>query len=306
MDKYQKVFVMSEDGELEYVGLKKENESIIFKQELSPKQKAIIDKNNKMKYWAKEWGGFVTMCYVKDEVLFNKINISDASIPRIIYLSTYMDYNDRQEGLLIKKKISKGNKHLQRNDIKEILKLNDSTFKKFLKEMKDLQLLFQVEDRFYINTKYFTKGKCNFEKGSYTRIFIDTLRNLYEHSETKQHRQLSYVFKLIPFMNYETNILCKNTYESDIEKLELLGLNDICKLLKLNHKNAKKIERDLLKFYVVLDGVKYHLFSRAVIITSEGQYDYFVINPSVTWKGSDMNAAEKIIKGLYFRELIDK
>ena len=140
MDKYQKVFVMNEKGELEYLGIKRENESIIFKQELSPKQKAIIDKNNKMKYWAKEWGGFVTMCYVKDEVLFNKINISDANIPRIIYLSTYMDYNDRQEGLLIKKKISKGIKHLQRNDIKEILKLNDSTFKKFLKEMKDLQL----------------------------------------------------------------------------------------------------------------------------------------------------------------------
>ena len=58
MDKYQKVFVMNEDGELEYVGFKKENESIIFKQELSPKQKAIIDKNNKMKYWAKEWGWF--------------------------------------------------------------------------------------------------------------------------------------------------------------------------------------------------------------------------------------------------------
>ena len=57
---------------------------------------------------------------------------------------------------------------------------------------------------------------------------------------------------------------------------------DICKLLKLNPKNAKKIERDLLKFYVILDGVKYHLFSRAIIITSEGQYDYFVINPSVT------------------------
>ena len=48
-------------------------------------------------------GGFVTMYYVKNKLLFNEVDIMPASVSRLIYLATYLDYNDRENGLLVYK-----------------------------------------------------------------------------------------------------------------------------------------------------------------------------------------------------------
>ena len=63
-----------------------------------------------------------------------------------------------------------------------------NAFREFIKEMKELNLLYEVEDKFYLTDEYFSKGKCNFNKGEYARIFIKTTQMLYENCSPRKHK----------------------------------------------------------------------------------------------------------------------
>lgn len=155
-----------------------------------------------------------------------------------MYLATYIDYNDREENVLVK--YTKNNKieYMNKRDVKYLLNLGDTAFKSFYKEIKEKELLFEANGKIYLNPVYVNKGKSNFKDKEYARMFIDTTRELYENCKPRQHKHLSYVYQLLPFLHYETNILCKNPEEIDINKLDKLHFTDICRMLNLS--NDKK------------------------------------------------------------------
>ena len=217
---YERIYLEDENGNITFYGYKKENETIELKRTYSEKQIRRAKCITKMETYARQLGGFVTMCYVKDELLFNKLGISQPNIARLIYTSTYIDYNDREENVLIKKRTSEGKKYIDRKYLKKILKLSTKTFNSFMDEMIDKQLLFEANDKIYVSTEYFSKGKCRFKDGTYTRLYINTTKSLYENCTVRQHKQLSYVYQLIPFMHFKNNVICKNPYEEDMCNVE--------------------------------------------------------------------------------------
>ena len=119
---------------------------------------------------------------------------------------------------------------------------------------------------------------------------------------TRQHKKLSYVFQLIPFLNYETNILCSNPTERDRSKLNKLSLQDTCELLGIQteSKSMHRFEHDLYKIYFTINNEKCYVFSRVIVKGGNGINDYFVINPSVIWQGSNVDKAKETIEWLYF------
>ena len=89
-----RVFSIDDEGNITSWGLKAKNEAVVIekkRRELSEKQKEIITYNKELNELSKKLGGFITMYYVKNELLFNEINIMPASISRLIYLATYLD-----------------------------------------------------------------------------------------------------------------------------------------------------------------------------------------------------------------------
>ena len=229
------------------------------------------------------------------------MGISQPNIARLIYTSTYIDYNDREENVLIKKRISEGKKYIDRKYLKKILKLSTKTFNSFMDEMIDKQLLFEANGKIYVSTEYFSKGKCRFKDGTYTRLYINTTKSLYENCTVRQHRQLSYVYQLIPFMHFKNNVICKNPYEEDMCNVEKMNLKEICKLLGVDPTNSARLEKDLLKFNVTLQDHKYYLFSMVMVKTLDGMRDFFVVNPSVIWKGTDVDDVVDIIDCMFFK-----
>lgn len=245
------------------------------------------------------------MLCVKNELLFNNIEIDRANIARLIYLSTFIDYNNRQENLLIKH--GKGYKiePMSRTDIKKVLKLSDTAFKAFLSDLKANNLLFESNGKYYISQDYFSRGKSNFKDKEYTRIYIDTTRFLYENCTSRQHKQLSYIFQLVPFMHYELNILCDNPLEPDVYKLKKLNLTNICEMLGLStaRPNLVKFKNDIIKFYITIDGEKYYFFTYVLLntINNVGIRDYFVVNPKIVWGGKDTDVVKDTIQACFFK-----
>ncbi|MGL5713508.1 MAG: hypothetical protein ACRCX2_10855 [Paraclostridium sp.] len=304
-----RVYIEDTDGNLTSTGIlfdpnKEELQRIRKRRVLTDCQKSIINKNNELKEYSQQLGGYVNMHYVRKELLLNKLNIDRADISRIIYLSTFIDYNDREENLLCKKGLYNKLEPMTKRDIKYVLKLKDTAFYSFIKEMKRLNLLFEANEKYYLSSEYFNKGKVDFKNKEYTRVFIYPTRYLYESCKPIKHKQLSYIFQLVPFMNYETNIICSNPGETDFYKLEKLNLIQICKLLGVSTENKQtmyKLKNDLLKFYIEINGNKYYFLSYINVQNGFGIKDYFAINPNVIWGGNNTSEIKELIKLMFFK-----
>nr|DAV13990.1 MAG TPA: Transcription Factor [Caudoviricetes sp.] len=285
--------------------IENDEELVIQKQskKLTPKQKRLINRKNDLKKYCNKQGGFVHMFYVNKKLLFYDLDIDRANIARIIYLATYIDYNDRKENLLILHKKNNKVEHMTKKEIQQKLGLKRDAFLAFLNDVKKHNLIFEVEEKFYLNPKYFSKGENFYKNKEYVRIMINTTRYLYEHTTIRQHKTLSYVFQLIPYANWKLNILCKNPLEIDIGRLDKLSLKDICELLGLSTKqNSMYLFRDSLrKFHIKVDGHKYYLFAYSKVYAGEKTKDYYIINPLVIWGGNNTEEIKEIINYCFFK-----
>lgn len=303
---YDRVYRETPTGEIVFECIIEEGQDLVptnTKKELTPKQKRLLEDKSELTKYSERLGGYVHMFYVKNELLFDKLNLDRANIARLIYLSTYIDYNDRQENLLIKYDQHKQINPMTRADIKKVLGLGDTAFKSFMADMRKNELIYEAEKKFYINQDYFSKGKIQYEGKDYTRIYISPTRFLYEKSKPKQHKQLSYIFQLIPYMNFETNILCSNPSESDFYKLEKLNLKQICEILEVSTKTKQsmsKFKNEILKFTVNINGNEYAFLTHAKIQNAYGIKDYFVINPQITWQGNNVDLVKDTIQICFF------
>lgn len=297
--------VYDEYGNVIKTMIVKDNEDVDIinkKKQLSETQLKYLNNKTEKSEFDKKLGGYIHMAYVKNELLFNKLDLDRANISRLIYLATYLDYNTNNEGLLVKYGQFKEIKPLTRQDIRDMLKLSDRTFKYFLSDVRDNNLLFIKDGNIILNTEYFNKGECNFNSSEYTRIYINTTRELYENSSIRNHKQLSYIFQLIPKLHHETNILLHNPIVTHIEQDNKMSLRDVCIFLGLSCEggNPRKLLKELLKFYVVCDGMKMYFFKYVTIEGYKCKSDYFIVNPQVIWSGKDMDMAKSIINRLFF------
>lgn len=298
-----KTMLVVEDNEIiEHRELDEDEDISIQKKKkpLTAQQRKIISQQNELKKYCNERGGFIQVLCIRNNLLFNGLDIEKQNISRIIYLATFLDYNTNRENLLIKHGRQYKIEPMCKNDIQNKLGLKIDPFNSFMRDVKKNELLFEADGKFYLSNKYFTKGKSNFKNKEYTRIFIKPVQYLYEHTTPRQHGALSYVYQLIPYMNYETNIICSNPLETDFRKLNKLSLKEVCvKLgLKTDRKALYRFKETLSKFYIRVDNQKYYVFAYAVI---NGSVDYYVVNPLVIWGGNNADNLKEIIKLCFFK-----
>lgn len=163
-------------------------------------------------------------------------NIKDQSLVRLIYLSTICDY----DGILPPKSV-----------IKKKLKLSDKYWSYFFKEMRSNNLILEDEETgaLCLNKDFFIKGslKGMSDKRDCTRLFCNFIQDVYDACDNiKSINQISYLYKLIPFVNRRTNIVCYNPKEQDPEKVYPITLGEFCDMIGYSRKNARRLVSDLL------------------------------------------------------------
>nr|DAO35054.1 MAG TPA: Z DNA-binding protein [Caudoviricetes sp.] len=297
-NKYKRIIAIDADTkeELGNVYVAKDEELIMgTKKKLSSNQKDYLQKKDAMGEMAETLGGYVHVFYVKDELLYNKLNLNPADVSRFLYLATYISYNYKDKNMLVKKE--KGQlKPMSQKDIMKIMKLNKSAFYNFIKEMKSKELITEKDSAFYINEKYISKGKIKDNKDSYIRLYIDTTRYLYEHCTSRQHKQLGYVLQLLPYVDFDTNHILINDEKAEIR--------DIMKLLGVSANNNKAIsvfKKTLLNFTINYQGNDYYLFGAHTFEYGKEFRTYFVINPLVLFAGNNMKCMQDVCKQLIIK-----
>lgn len=297
-NKYKRIIAIDADTkeELGNVYVAKDEELIMgTKKKLSSNQKDYLQKKDVMGEMAETLGGYVHVFYVKDELLYNKLNLNPADVSRFLYLATYISYNYKDGNMLVKKE--KGQlKHMTQKDIMKIMKLSERAYYNFIKEMKSKKLITEKDGAFYINEKYISKGKIKDNKDSYIRLYIDTTRYLYEHCTSRQHKQLGYVLQLLPYVDFDTNHILINDEKAEIR--------DIMKLLGVSANNKQSIstfKKSLLNFTINFQGNDYYLFGAHTFEYGKEFRTYFVINPLVLFAGNKIQCMKDVCKQLVIK-----
>lgn len=231
-----------------------------------------------------EFGNFVWLLYNINEVL--NIGVDSASLTRIIYLATYMNYNNYL--------VYDNGAKIKSSKIGDLLQIGRRASQQFLSDTVEHGLLVREDKAIKLSNDIFAKGKLGnivVDKNA-MRLYVDGVRRLYEKASPKEHKSLSYVFQAIPYVNLNFNILCSNPREQNQKNIAYLSLAEYCDCVGYDSSNAKRLKSQLRNIRVADEGVF------GFMETADG--NYIIMNPRVFYAGD--KAKEVMVLGNFFKE----
>lgn len=269
-----KTYVNIETGETLEL---REGDKIIKKkqEEAIMKNKRNLELKNNMTLWNNQLGGFVFVIFKYCDEMISE-NIKQEDIVKLFYLATYVDY----EGYIIYR-----NTRVKRKTVNQILNIHRNSFPLFFNKMIRLGILIQDDNKYIkISSDYFEKGEIAKEIKkyyNYTRLYINTIRYLYQNVPIYLHKGLGNYFKMIPYIHRQKNLLCHNP-ESPKEYINLMRVGELKKILNYTEDGVSKLIRSLLRIRLN-DGSAIIGFFRE---DSDEAKSYIIINPKVFYGGN--------------------
>lgn len=214
--------------------------------------------------------------------------LSDAAVARLVFLATFLSLDS---GQLFKTERTP----LMLDDLPGLMGMHRKTVNAFLDEAKDY-IFADNDGGLFMISNVFTRGKL--PKGQHTamqRLYRDSIRNLYRNTPVSKHRLLGIVFRLLPYVNQEYNILCYNPGEECIDDLDLLSLDDFCKLIGHDLLKKYRLRAELKKITFDVNG-KRELFCNFVDAGMGTKHIRIFVNPHIMYNGSDYKKVEVLGK----------
>ena len=269
----------------------------VEQQKILDSKKANKERNSKFA----EYGAFVWLVYAPYKELYSVLD--DADITRLILLSTYINYDN----ILC---FDNGVKILK-NDIVRVLKTSDSSARRFISNMVKQNILDIHEDYIKLNSKTLYKGNLNYNTDDATiRIYIECVRSLYYNCNSAGKKKLSYLFKMIPWVNKKYNVLCTEINETDSHNLKLMTFGKFCDLIGYDRTHITRLKSDLLSFrfngkrlvsFMMCEDInKYTVYVSPRLFYSGSDNDVIaLLNEHFTEQDDDEEAAEHRNKNRY-------
>lgn len=237
-------------------------------------KKAISEEKIKLQ---NDYGTFVFLLFDYKKELFP--NISGANLTRLMFLSTFLNY----DGFLA----HDNRRAISKKNVASLLNLTQSTFKRFWLQMTENEILKEENGLIYLNSAIFNKGKTDRLDSAMTRICVEGVRSLFEIADVKSHKTLSYVFKILPFINIQYNIACHNPQETDINKIQHFTLGEFCDMVGYDRSKTKRLMKDL--FECTFDGKN---AMRYVSDKFDMQTWRIFVNPKIYYAGNNWEKVE--------------
>lgn len=191
--------------------------------------------------------------------------VSTENLTRLMYFATFC--NDKNYVMTDK-------------DIKSMLDINSNQLKAF-RDAFFGSVIRKDGDRLYLKKNLFGKGKIGETKRDYLRLFTGATRQLYKScTTTSEHAYLSYFFRMIPFVNRQTNILSCGQEEQDRDHIAYMTITEFFELMGRTHHGRIKTR---LQTYRVNDELLIGFFDTFGQLTPRGKYA--VINPILYYGG---------------------
>lgn len=213
-------------------------------------------------------------------------SIGPATAARVVYLGTFLKYGTdnlyRTRGTQMKKE-----------DLPKILGVSEATAFRFLKEVSPQYV--QVDDAgcLHLDSQTFLYGAMDIDSkpALYRKIYVDKVRELYKGTPTTKHKELGYIFSLLPYINMEYNILCKDIFEKDISEIEPLTLREFCQIIGHSFDTVQRLLNTYANIKVLVNGLEEPFCAFVYDGANIGDAQIYV-NPHVLYNGSDPEQVE--------------
>lgn len=214
---------------------------------------------------------FIFLNFKNGNLNIDKSIFTQSEITRIIYISTFLKNENR---LMQTERVP-----LSIESLNKALNLNYKVFQRFLKKALENKVIINKEGALYFDKEIaFFGGIKKSYKYNFTRIYTKNFRYIYENSTSREHKKIACLFKLIPYINMQYNILCTNIFETEIEKIQPLKEKDIGDILGY----SKQGTIDILKYF---GNIK--LKNQEPVISKIEKY--YVVNKKVLYAGNSFD-----------------
>lgn len=264
-----------------------EGDILKLEKKKSEEQKKYFKNLTEIGKMVDDLGGFY-MLYYSDKLFDGRI--SDKHIARIIYLATFIEYDTNRLGYV---KQGKKTVPLTEQDVKRELGIDRKTYYDFRKEMTSNEIMSFKNNEIYLSKQYFNKGTEQTKNLFFTRMYIDSIRELYNQIPPRQHKTLAHVFKLVPYVNYKYNVITSTPHDSDEALKNRLDKKDIADLLHMDLKTYEKVEGQLLKLKITFREETYNLMG-LITVRTDIKRRFYVVNPLLYSSSSDYEVLENV------------
>lgn len=209
-----------------------------------------------------------------------------ATAARLIYLSSYLRYGT--DCLYVTQRTP-----MKVSDLPKVMGLSDSTIYRFLEEVCPSFLSADDNGDLHINTSVFRRGALPQRDGlgAFQKVYIEAVRNLYRATPVSNHKQLGYIFLMLPYINIQYNVLCKNPYETDIAHVETLTVREFCNLIGHSYSTVARLREAYSRIRFMVNGQQ-ELFCAFVSDGSSLDDARIFVNPHVFYSGTDPERVE--------------
>lgn len=204
-----------------------------------------------------------------------KINSEEGSdLARLIYSLTYMDY-DR----ILK---TENGGYIDKSVLFKIMNVDRKIFNKWFDKMIDDNIFMYIDNSYIaIMSEEYIKGNLpDIKSRHYTKLYNDTIREIYEANKGKSMNAMGLIFKMIPYIHKDTNAVCINPKCKDSDRIKYITAGQIAKELGYSDK-ILQMEKMLSKF-TLSNGEPIILF----VSNGERFKDKVLINPIVMFGGN--------------------
>lgn len=214
---------------------------------------------------AEDEGAFIHLIYKYGTVIFRELeekvpgNKNNIHVIRFMMLATCLTFGGN---------LFDSNKHrVKKSSLKRIWDVqNRNSINETYDLLMECGYIYETEEGYImLNEEIVVKGamkdfikELQLEDGryTYTRVFIDNVKEMYYGTEPKQRKQLANLFKALPYIHYKYNVFCTNPTEADAEKVEVLTWTDLARLCGYDDKKqVARFKKDLINLNISNHGV---------------------------------------------------
>lgn len=217
-------------------------------------------------------------------------DISPATLGRLIFLATYLEFGSNR---LV---FDKDKTPIRRKDLPDLLALSNPAITAMLKEASPTFINKSSNGNIEMNSDYFCYGilSKSARNDPHQKIYRSFIRRLYKE-DVSNTRYLGYIFKLLPYINIEYNIICKNPFEKDIDAIQPIYLSEFASIIGYNKSQISRLKK-------IYNKVRFNVGTekqRFISFIGNGLDDDSVIciNPRILYSGTDIDKVMILTKG---------
>jgi hypothetical protein len=219
---------------------------------------------------------FVFLLYENFNLLLD--NLDQADITRYMYIGSFC----KNDGYLK----HDNNKLIDTKALTILLYLSKSECNKLLKKLINLGLLIKDKYGYKVSSEFFHKGeKKKYKHPSnklmteqYFRLYINGIRNIYENTESREHKKVAILFKLVFNIHPKNNIICRYPDKELSHEFQPLNLKQIAEIV--GYSDSNKMKEALLSFKI---NNKY-IFMKCEVGTGKNKKNMFIVNPAILYR----------------------